>query len=192
MALLTRDTAWERAEDRPRRAGVSSFGISGTNAHVILEEAPQEARREVRKGPSEGDGPEPEPGSELPRVMPWVLSAAGDALPAQAEQLVGFVEARPDLPLGDTALALATTRTVLENRAVVLAADRDELLRSLRSLAEGRSEPGVVRNAVQTGGRLAFLFAGQGGQRVGMGRELYAAFPVFAAAFDAVDAELPF
>ncbi|WP_255310435.1 type I polyketide synthase, partial [Streptomyces sp. DI166] len=178
VALLTENTEWSRPDGRPRRAGVSSFGISGTNAHVILEEAP-EAETEIVAQEHQG-------------VLPWVLSAASGALPAQAERLAHFVEASPQLPLTTTAVALATTRTVLEHRAVVLAGDRDELLHALHALAEGRVEPGIIQNSARTGGRTAFLFAGQGSQRLGMGRELYGAYPVFAEVFDAVDAELPF
>ncbi|WP_244902741.1 acyltransferase domain-containing protein, partial [Streptomyces griseoruber] len=159
---------------------MSSFGISGTNAHVILEQMPCTA---VATESTESD--------EV-SVLPWVLSAAGDGLSAQAESLAAFVEARPGLSLADTARALVTTRTALEHRAVVLAADRNELLHALSALAEGRTEPNVVRNSAQTNGRTAFLFAGQGSQRLGMGGELYEAYPVFAEAFDAVDAELPF
>ncbi|MEU7306176.1 SDR family NAD(P)-dependent oxidoreductase, partial [Streptomyces sp. NPDC007206] len=191
IALLTEERAWPES-DRPRRAGVSSFGISGTNAHVILEEAPQDAPQGAPESPAEADGTAPAQDSTFPRVLPWVLSAAGGALPAQAQQLARFIEGRPDLALADTALALATTRTVLEHRAVVLTGDRDELLGALHSLAEGRTEPGTIQNTVQTGGRTAFLFAGQGSQRLGMGRELYATYPVFAEAFDTVGAELPF
>ncbi|WP_443065660.1 SDR family NAD(P)-dependent oxidoreductase [Streptomyces sp. NBC_00557] len=192
IALLTEEREWPRAADRPRRAGVSSFGISGTNAHVILEEAPLDASQGAAETPAEADGTAPAQDSTFPRVLPWVLSAAGGALPAQAQQLARFIEARPDLALADTALALATTRTMLEHRAVVLAGDRDELLSALHSLAEGGTEPGTVQSTVQTSGRTAFLFAGQGSQRLGMGRELYETFSVFAEAFDAVDAELPF
>ncbi|WP_307791266.1 SDR family NAD(P)-dependent oxidoreductase [Streptomyces actuosus] len=189
MALLTRDTAWERAEDRPRRAGVSSFGISGTNAHVILEEGPETPEESA-------DVPVPVPAPEAgPVVLPLILSGAdGSAVRAQAERLRSWLEnsAGEDACVPDIALASVTTRTVLEHRAVVLAADRDELLGRLRALADGKAAPGLVQGADPRTGRTAFLFAGQGGQRVGMGRELYAAFPVFAAAFDAVDAELPF
>ncbi|MFF4591298.1 SDR family NAD(P)-dependent oxidoreductase, partial [Streptomyces sp. NPDC001388] len=179
IELLAEERAWPET-GRSRRAGVSSFGISGTNAHVILEEAP----------PTEAIATDE--AQSVPGVLPWVMSAAGGGLPAQAEKLAAFVEAQPDLSLTDAALALATTRTALEHRAVVLAADRDELLNALRSLAEGRTDPHVIRNSTQTSGPTAVLFAGQGSQRLGMGRELYETFPVFAEAFDAVGAELPF
>ncbi|WP_327313014.1 type I polyketide synthase [Streptomyces sp. NBC_01235] len=179
VELLTEECAWPET-GRSRRAGVSSFGISGTNAHVILEQAPYAeavATDEARA---------------VPGVLPWVVSAAGGGLPAQAEKLAAFVEAQPDLSLADAALALATTRTVLEHRAVVLAADRDDLLRGLRALAEGADAPGLIRGAQTRAGKTALLFAGQGSQRLCMGRELYETYPVFAEAFDAVDAELPF
>ncbi|MFJ3498767.1 SDR family NAD(P)-dependent oxidoreductase [Streptomyces sp. NPDC086091] len=190
IRLLTENVPWVRtSQDRPLRAGVSSFGISGTNAHVILEQAPDLPR----SGSADTDADAPAgTATETPRVLPWVLSAAGDGLAAQAARLAEFVEARPELPLADAALTLATTRTVLDDRAVVLADDRHRLLTGLTALAEGREDAHVVRNAAQTGGRIAFLFAGQGSQRLGMGAELYATYPVFAAAFDAVDAELPF
>ncbi|RDG37067.1 type I polyketide synthase, partial [Streptomyces corynorhini] len=187
VRLLSENMAWEQTSlDRPRRAGVSSFGISGTNAHVILEQAPVDE-------PVEVSAEAPLVGHDVAvGVVPWVLSAAGDGLAAQAGRLAEFVAGRPELGLGEVALSLATTRAVLDDRAVVLAAGRDELLEGLRALAEGRDASGVVRNTVQSGGRLAVVFAGQGAQRVGMGRELYATYPVFAEAFDAVDAELPF
>ncbi|MEU1518311.1 SDR family NAD(P)-dependent oxidoreductase [Streptomyces sp. NPDC005811] len=180
IELLADERAWPET-GRARRAGVSSFGISGTNAHVILEQAPH---TETATGTDEVQA--------RPVVLPWVLSAAGTGLRAQAESLAAFVEAQPDLSLADAAFTLAATRTVLEHRAVVLAADRDELLNALSSLAEGRAEPHVIRNSAQTGGRTAFLFAGQGSQRLGMGRELYDTYPVFAETFDAVDGELLF
>uniref|UniRef100_UPI00389A096A type I polyketide synthase n=1 Tax=Streptomyces corynorhini TaxID=2282652 RepID=UPI00389A096A len=187
VRLLAENTPWEQTSlDRPRRAGVSSFGISGTNAHVILEQAPVDGSVEESVGvPVVGD-------ETAVGVVPWVLSAAGDGLAAQAGRLAEFVVGRPELGAGEVALSLATTRAVLDDRAVVLAAGRDELLEGLRALAEGRDASGVVRNTVQSGGRLAVLFAGQGAQRAGMGRELYATYPVFAEAFDAVDAELAF
>ncbi|MFD0344873.1 acyltransferase domain-containing protein, partial [Streptomyces sp. NPDC127117] len=162
---------WPEVGGRPRRAGVSSFGISGTNAHVILEQAQEE--------PVEA----PVAGVALP-VVPWVLSAKSEeALAGQAERLLGLVDGVSPLDVG---WSLVSSRSVFEHRAVVVGEDREALL---RALAEGRSAPGVVRG-VAGAGRSAFLFSGQGSQRAGMGQELYEAYPVFADAFDAVCAEL--
>ncbi|WP_406312552.1 SDR family NAD(P)-dependent oxidoreductase [Streptosporangium sp. NBC_01639] len=180
VELLREPVSWPES-DRPRRAAVSSFGLSGTNAHVIIEAAE----------------PEPEPGSdgtvlpELPglSVVPVVVSARSpEALAAQARRLVDFVRERPGLGLGDLGFSLATTRAALEQRAVVVAGDRQELLDGLAAVAG--DGPGVVRGLARAKGSTAFLFTGQGAQRLGMGRELYAAFPVFAQALDAVLAEL--
>ncbi|WUQ40139.1 type I polyketide synthase [Streptomyces sp. NBC_00234] len=169
----------------PRRAAVSSFGISGTNAHVIIEQAPEEE-------PAESDGAEEVPASalELP-VHAWALSAAGvDALKAQAARLLAQVVEAPGIRPVDVGFSLATSRAVLDHRAVVVGRDRGELLAALGVLADGREGPGVVRGTSRSAGALATLFTGQGAQRVGMGRELHSAFPVFAEAFDAVVAEL--
>ncbi|MEU2135070.1 type I polyketide synthase, partial [Streptomyces sp. NPDC018352] len=173
VELLAEAREWPEVGERPRRAGVSSFGISGTNAHVILEQAQEE--------PASVEMPTGE--SVLP-VVPWVLSAKSEeALAGQAERLLGLVGAASALDVGHS---LAVTRTAFEHRAVVVGEDREALL---RAVSEGRSVPGVVRGSAQ-GGRSAFLFSGQGSQRAGMGRELYEAYPVFADAFDAVCAEL--
>ncbi|MGS2644893.1 type I polyketide synthase, partial [Streptosporangium sp. G12] len=171
VELLTEPRSWD-VDDRPRRAGVSSFGVSGTNAHVIIEQGSVEA--EVEAGVV-----------ELP-VTPWLISAkTPEALRGQASRLASWVEERPELDVADAAWTLASGRSVLEQRAVVVGADRVELLTGLRALAEGTATPEVA------GGGLAMLFAGQGSQRVGMGRELAAAFPVFADALDEVCALLP-
>ncbi|WP_456043568.1 SDR family NAD(P)-dependent oxidoreductase [Streptomyces rochei] len=165
VELLTEARPWVQG-GRPRRAGVSSFGISGTNAHVILEEAPpvQEEAEEEAATP-------------LP-VVPWVLSGRGEgALRAQAERLAGYVAGREDLTPLDVGFSLATTRSVLEHRVVVVGRDREELLSGLA---------GVVSGGTPVQGRTAFVFSGQGSQRAGMGRELYDAFPVFARALDEV------
>ncbi|WP_374223120.1 type I polyketide synthase [Streptomyces sp. FH025] len=167
VQLLTEARSWPET-GAPRRAGVSSFGVSGTNAHVILEQAPV------------AEEPAAEPAAALP-VVPWVLSArTPEALSAQAERLAAFVGEREDLSVADVAFSLATGRSALEYRAAVAGGDREALLAQLGSMAPVRV----------SAGRTAFLFTGQGAQRVGMGRELREAFPVFRAAFDEVCAEL--
>ncbi|MFF9040953.1 type I polyketide synthase [Streptomyces sp. NPDC014892] len=179
VELLTEDRPWPET-GHARRAGVSSFGVSGTNAHVILEQA-----AEVLDVAD--DVAEPAP---VGAAGPWVLSARSrDALVAQAGRLGSFLAERPEVAASAVAHTLATARAALEHRAVVLGDDRDELLTGLRALAEDKAVPSVVRDEAVHGG-LALLFTGQGAQRVGMGRELYDAFPVFADAFDAVCARV--
>ncbi|WP_143587735.1 type I polyketide synthase, partial [Streptomyces alboverticillatus] len=172
VELLIENRPWE-AEGRPRRAGVSSFGVSGTNAHVIIEQPGQQE-----------SAPAAPPVQPAPARLPWLLSAKSEAaLRAQAGRLRSFVADHEDLNLLDGAESLATTRTVLEHRAAIVAADRTELLAALAALAEGGQ--GAV-TGLATHSKTGFLFSGQGAQRSGMGRELYAAFPVFAGALDAV------
>ncbi|MFF5150570.1 type I polyketide synthase, partial [Kitasatospora aureofaciens] len=162
IELLTEARPWPEA-GRPRRAGVSSFGISGTNAHVILEQAPS---------PAEGIGEEgPEEHRVLPAVVPWVVSARSGAALGTHLTRVSTLELSP-LDIG---FSLAAGRSGFEHRAVLLAC------------SEGLTE---VARGVCADRTTAFLFSGQGSQRLGMGRELYARFPVFAEAFDAVCAEL--
>ncbi|MGA5732029.1 type I polyketide synthase [Streptomyces seoulensis] len=182
VRLLTRTQRWPEL-GRPRRAGVSSFGISGTNAHVILEEAP----RTRATGP-EDDAQRPEPGRPaLP--APWLLSAKSEAaLQAQAGRLRDWLATHPEADDADVAAALLTGRAQLARRGAVLGADRAALLAGLTALAEGAESPQLVSGAAATGGT-AFLFTGQGAQRVGMGEGLAAAFPVFAAALDEICAE---
>ncbi|WP_067456435.1 type I polyketide synthase [Actinomadura macra] len=189
VRLLTEAIPWPET-GRPRRAAVSSFGISGTNAHVILEQAPP-AEPDVDpvpdKAAAEAAAEAAEaPGSAAPAVLPWVLSGRTEqALRAQAERLHDFVAARPEADVTDLARSLATTRTAFERRAAVLGLDRDDLLRGLADLIRGETSPDLVRGTTRPG-RTAFLFSGQGSQRAGMGRDLYDAFPAFAEALDDV------
>ncbi|WP_432142564.1 SDR family NAD(P)-dependent oxidoreductase [Streptomyces sp. bgisy084] len=201
VRLLTGAVDWPDT-GRPRRAGVSAFGVSGTNAHAVLEQAPPAGTEPQAPGtdaaeperPGEHPDQAPRPGVPLP-VVPWVLSARSEpALRAQAHQLLSHAGELPE-PVGTVEIgaSLATTRTAFEERAVVLGENREELLRRLARFAQG-DDTAAVRGTADRG-RTAFLFAGQGAQRLGMGRDLHEAFPVFAAAFDEIsdrlDPELP-
>ncbi|MEV2243858.1 type I polyketide synthase [Streptomyces sp. NPDC049970] len=174
VELLSEARGWPRGE-RPRRAGVSSFGISGTNAHVILEEAPAEEA----KSPSGTPGAN---GLHLP-VVPWALSAqSAVGTAAQARRLLTVAQ---DVDAANVGLSLTTTRSPLEHRVVVLGPDASELRRQLGALADGQPTQETLAGVARPG-LTGFVFSGQGGQRVGMGVELASAFPVFAAALDEV------
>ena len=185
VELLTEPVEWGR-NGRPRRAGVSSFGISGTNAHVIVEEAP--ATEPVGDEPSGVDDERPgeeRPGDGGPRrqdgPVPWVLSARSEvALRDQAARLAAHVERRPELAIADVGLSLAAGRARLEHRAVAVGGSRDELLAALAALAAGEETSGSVSRGVATGRRVAFVFAGQGAQWPGMALELARASQAFA------------
>ncbi|WP_438861885.1 SDR family NAD(P)-dependent oxidoreductase [Paractinoplanes abujensis] len=176
VALATEPRPWPAGE-RPRRAAVSSFGVSGTNAHVIIEEPPA-ASTEPASAPPPADG--------LP--VPLVVTARDDvALRAQAERLLTHLDTTP-VALNDLGLSLGVTRTKLDRRAVVLATGLDQARQALRALAEG-ARTSAVREGSLPAGRLAFLFTGQGSQRLDMGRELSRTFPVFREALaDAIAA----
>ncbi|MET8584725.1 type I polyketide synthase [Streptomyces collinus] len=194
VELLTRARQWP-SDGRPRRAAVSSFGLSGTNAHVILEEPPADLRAAIGTGAEDGSGAltgtalADRPSAAAP--VPWVLSARTEAaLRSAAERLAAHVtetdRATDTAASGaDVGWSLASGRAQLEHRAVVLGEDQAQRLAGLAAVAAGRPAPGVVTGTAAPHGRLAVLFTGQGAQRIGMGRELHAAYRVFAAAFDA-------
>jgi acyl transferase domain-containing protein/NADP-dependent 3-hydroxy acid dehydrogenase YdfG/acyl carrier protein len=207
VSLLSEAVPWLR-DSQPRRAGVSSFGISGTNAHVILEEAqPEPGATGVSAVAGDGletsapvtsvvtgetsatvadrtpavDGVDVRGG-----VVPWVLSARSEeGLHGQAERLLERLGRDHGLDVVDVGFSLAVGRPAFEQRAVVLGDDREGLSSGLGMLVGGGSAAAVIEGAV-VGGGLAFLFTGQGAQRIGMGRELYHAFPPFADTFDEV------
>ncbi len=181
VRLLTEAEPWLEGE-RPRRAGISSFGISGTNAHVILEEAPRAA--------AESSTPDLAPQAPALEVLPWLVSARGEvALRAQAERLRTHLKAHPEIEPRDAARSLATTRAQHEWRAAIVAGDRDGLLAGLAALVSGEPAGSVVEGRVAVG-KTAFVFTGQGAQHAGMGAELHEALPLFRSAFDEICAEL--
>ncbi|MEU6085183.1 SDR family NAD(P)-dependent oxidoreductase, partial [Streptomyces sp. NPDC047108] len=180
VELLSEQRDWPSTQDRTRRAAVSGFGLSGTNAHVVLEEALPE------------DAPELPTAPQPPvAALPWLLSGRSvEALRAQAAQLAGHIEAHPELSPAALGHALATSRSAFEHRAVVVGEDRDTLLAALKAVGRGEPSPDATVGSADSEGGLAFLFAGQGSQRLAMGRELYEGFGAFAEAFDAVCAHL--
>ncbi|MEW1847228.1 type I polyketide synthase, partial [Nonomuraea angiospora] len=185
VRLLEEARDWPEPDGRPRRAGVSSFGVSGTNSHVIVEQAPEPQPQEDTPGSA----------PVVSGVVPWVVSGRGEeALRAQASRLAEYVVARPELPIGEVGLSLVRTRPVFEERAVVMGAGREELLSGLQSLAAGEPGAGVVAGSVSgpaSGRRDAVLvFPGQGAQWAGMGVELAQASPVFAARLEECFAEI--
>ncbi|OLE22389.1 MAG: hypothetical protein AUG49_19250 [Catenulispora sp. 13_1_20CM_3_70_7] len=176
VSLATEPVPWPGV-DRPRRAGVSSFGVSGTNAHVVLEQAPE---------------PEPVPEAAEPRSgpVPLALSArSAAALRANADRLRSFLESRSELPVADVAAELWAARSTMDHRAVVVGTDRDELVHALAGLAGDEPATGVVTGTARRSGTV-FVFPGQGTQWARMGTELLRSSPVFAEAMRACDEAL--
>jgi acyl transferase domain-containing protein/acyl carrier protein len=173
VKLLTEPVAWER-NGHPRRAAVSSFGISGTNAHLIIEEAPAAAPKPAGGGSGGEDG----------GPAAWLLSAKDpEALREQAGRLAAFARGEQELNTRQVAHTLATKRARFDHRAAVVGTSLDDLLAGLDAVAQGADAANVQQGQSVTG-KTAFLFSGQGSQRAGAGRELYATYPVFAAALD--------
>ena len=168
IEVVGRACPWPDQTDRPRRAGVSAFGISGTNAHVIVEQAPSELASA-------------KPSRKRPSVMPWALSAkSASALAAQAARLRQFVEHNADLDPHDVAYSLVTTRALFDHRAVAVGSDRDELLTGLAAIASCEPAPNVVTGKAAATGGTVFVFPGQGSQWTGMAMELLDSAPAFA------------
>ncbi|WP_351234374.1 beta-ketoacyl synthase N-terminal-like domain-containing protein, partial [Streptomyces sp. NPDC002133] len=199
LAVQRELSAWPHP-DRELIAGVSSFGMGGTNCHLVVSEAPDTERSRagesapaataapaVRAVPAAPAFPAV---TAVPAVLPWVISGQSDAaLRAQAERLTAHVERHPGHSAADLGLSLASSRTAFDRRAVVVGSDAARLIGGVRALADGIPAADVVTGTAEPG-KLAFLFTGQGSQRTGMGRELYKAFPAFAAAYDEAVAAL--
>ncbi|QIS22139.1 SDR family NAD(P)-dependent oxidoreductase [Nocardia terpenica] len=183
VRLLTEVREWPEV-GRPRRAGVSSFGISGTNAHVIVEQAPPQ-------NPTTADGTPSGtstvgPASSATRFVPWIFAANGiDALREQAGHLSSYPD-RPDRTrVTDVGYSLAVSRAALQHRAVVVAENQDGFRAGLEAIAAGRDETGVVTGLARKTGKTVFMFPGQGGQWAGMGKDLWESSAVFASTLQA-------
>jgi acyl transferase domain-containing protein/acyl carrier protein len=186
VKLLKAPVSWPRSSERPRRAGVSAFGASGTNAHLILEEAPAPA-------PALAGLHAPRRTAELATtaVFPLLLSAKGEkALRAQGKSLCAHLVANPRLQVADVGYSLIAGRARFEHRAVVLAREREQTLTALTALADGKPSLDLVSGTARPDAKVAFLFPGQGSQWDGMGRELWETSPVFAAQMSACEQAL--
>jgi acyl transferase domain-containing protein len=171
VELLTQAREWPQ-NGQPRRSAVSAFGMSGTNAHVVLEQAPVAELEDVVSGVVDG-------------VVGLVVSGCGvGGVRAQAGRVASFINEHPEIGMGDVGWSLVATRAMLADRGVVVAIDRKSALAGLGALARGESVPGVVSGVADVAGRVVFVFPGQGAQWVGMGRELMRSSPVFAEWID--------
>ncbi|QFG24790.1 SDR family NAD(P)-dependent oxidoreductase [Actinomadura sp. WMMB 499] len=173
VELLTEARDWP-AVDRPRRAAVSSFGISGTNAHVIIQQAPEKPALEITQKPA-GDA-----------LIAWPLSAKSEpALRAYARQLRTWLAEHPHTDLNDIGYSLAATRTTFDHRAIITGTTTQDFEKALNALTTGRQAPNLTTGtATPPTGTTAFLFTGQGAQWAGMGHDLYRTHPTFAAHID--------
>jgi len=172
LRVPTERTPWPRGERR-RVAGVSSFGFSGTNVHMVLEEAPL-------------PDADPSPAPARPLEVVSISAKTEPALLALGQRLAERLEARPGEPLADVAFTMNGGRAQLPYRAAVVAADSGGAAARLRAVLAGAEGPGLVRGQARPGEplRVAFLFPGQGPQYAGMGRQLYETQPVFREALD--------
>ncbi|WP_413104733.1 type I polyketide synthase [Streptomyces sp. Inha503] len=182
VRLLTEPVEWG-ANGRPRRAGVSSFGISGTNAHLILEQAPEPV--EAAPAPDTSGGGVSASGVSAGGVVPWVVSGRGaEALRGQARALAERMATDPETTAEEVGWSLIATRSVFDHRAVIVGQHRDELLTGLNALATGNTHPTIIEPNTTTGGGIGMgpvlVFPGQGSQWLGMGAGLLNTSPVFA------------
>ncbi|GAA2775610.1 SDR family NAD(P)-dependent oxidoreductase [Kitasatospora sp. CM 4170] len=187
VSLLTEETPWPET-GKPRRAGVSSFGMSGTNAHVIIEQAPQS-----QDDDAQADRPEAAP-LITTALVPWTLSGKSDAaLRAQAGRLREFLtsHAEEQVGLGEVGWSLATSRTHFDHRAVILGASHQDMMAGLTALADGHDTPSVIRGTRSSqDGRAVFVFPGQGSQWAGMALDLLDVSPAFRQHIEACERAL--
>ncbi|NUP51042.1 MAG: SDR family NAD(P)-dependent oxidoreductase, partial [Catenulispora sp.] len=211
VALLTETTPWSR-NGQPRRAGVSAFGISGTNAHLILEQAPDTTS--TSQAPEADDAPDLVDSSQTPEAdeepgaaevsqtseadegttgepLPWSISAkSAEALREQAKRLTTFLSDNPAASARDIAHTLTSHRSLFEHRAVVLGTDRAEFTSGLKALAAGEPAPNLITGVARHPGKTVFVFPGQGSQWAGMAADLLNTSPIFANSIEQCAAAL--
>ncbi|OBH19122.1 type I polyketide synthase, partial [Mycobacterium sp. E3247] len=192
VRVVDRATPWQ-ANGRPRRAGVSSFGFTGTNAHVLIEEAPPET---VTADPADGLAVTPAPDASTDRVGVFPMSARSpQALVALAQRYGSWLDSHPDVDIADVCFTAGVGRAHFEHRAALVVDSARGAREMLDELAENRLRPGVVRGECGDPPKTAWLFTGQGSQYPGMARELFDSEPVFAETVtrcaEAVDGMLP-
>nr|AFU81773.1 1-hexene synthase 2 [1-hexene ORF2 expression construct pBbS7k-hexORF2] len=183
VELLTEAREWSRTEGRARRAGVSSFGISGTNAHVIIEEAPELIKGQKAKGKSEND-------LERPLHILTLSTKTEKALEELVSRYQNHWETYPELAISDVCYTANTGRAQFNHRLAVIASGSEELTQKLRQHTAGEEVVGVFSGKVPNSGsesKVAFLFTGQGSQYLNMGRQLYETQPTFRQALDTCD-----
>jgi acyl transferase domain-containing protein len=179
VSLLTESRPWPDGAG-PRRAGISAFAISGTNAHLLIEQADPEPPGPGQAGPEQAG--RDLAGDAAPGPLPWLLSARTEAaLTGQAGRLLEYLDAAPGADLTDIGHTLAVARTQFPHRAVVLAADRPAFRRELSALAAGRTSAAVVRGISRGERKVVMVFPGQGSQWAGMGLDVAGAVPEFAS-----------
>lgn len=177
VSLINEARPWPE-RGHPRRAAVSSFGFSGTNSHIILEQAPQShTLRSV-------EAPQQEP-ANLPHILP-VSGASPHALKAQAGKVADFLRGAEPENISAICAALATQKTHFDHRAACLGANPHELITALDALTRGEAAAGLIQGTRNPSGSCAFLFSGQGSQWAGMGRQLHSRLPIFARHLDRV------
>ncbi|QKW09724.1 SDR family NAD(P)-dependent oxidoreductase [Streptomyces sp. NA04227] len=207
VRLLTQATPWPQV-DRPRRTAVSSFGVGGTNAHVILEEAPPESDGPGQGPTGDGAADVTDPTSTTNvavaaaataatsnatdaaesegRALPWLVSGVGEAgLRAQARRVAEFLQSDAQAPDVDLAYSLVSSRAALRDRAVVVAADRASAGERLAALADGDQGPHTALGSATARDRVTFVFPGQGSQWPGMAAELMRTSRVFRESIEA-------
>ena len=155
------------ADELPRRAGVSSFGVGGTNAHIVLEEAPELPRRQV---------------SKKPRQVITLSAQSQESLDEEARNLASFLNENPNANLGDVCATLSSGRKAMPLRRAIVAQDLSQAIDELQQKRAAKTKVNATRGS--SAPEIVYMFPGQGSQHFGMGRQLYDSEPIYAESFE--------